>query len=158
MTVTLEEINARTKGVTTWEELKKIYLEIGVITPRDLERDEIFNKAEGILIERHERGEINDLEYSRLIIELEHGHTRACSQLYDEEFGAPEEHSEVDEWLAELDKIIAARNTGKISIDEYWRLCFELDKKYYFADEDDAVLYLDIDAEENFPARISANA
>ena len=68
------------------------------------------------------------------------------------------EQAECDEWLAELSNLMDARDAGKITLDEYCALCFELDKKYGIATDDDAERYLDIDAEENFPARISANA
>ncbi len=59
----------------------------------------------------------------------------------------PQEQADCQQWLNEFDKLIAARDAGKISAAEYCRLCFELDKKYGLAEAEDADLYL-IDDEE----------
>ncbi|MBQ9486712.1 MAG: hypothetical protein IJU91_02780 [Selenomonadaceae bacterium] len=144
MEFTKEYLTERTKGLTAWEDLRKVYVEIGAITPADIANDKIFSAAEGILIDKHERGEITDLEFNRMSIELDHEHTRSCVQRYDEEStlaGKPVQKCEWDFWLDELDEIIAQRNAGKITDDEYWHKCFDLDKKYYFADDDDGHLY-----------------
>ena len=143
MKITEEELYDLTKGVKTWDELKNTFIKLGLITPKEIEMDENFSKLDKIIFQKRERGEITELEYNRMNIELEHENTRACSKLYDEENGVnTDDKCEIDEWLEELDKIIAARNTNKITLTEYWKLCFELDKKYGFAYDDDATIYL----------------
>ena len=76
---------------------------------------------------------------------------------------SPQEQAECQNWLNELGKLMDARDTGKIDVNEYCRLCFELDKKYGIADDEDAELYLndeeddtaDAHAENNFNARFA---
>lgn len=58
-----------------------------LMTPREIALSNEFVKRTGILIEQHERGEISDGEYERLLKELDDEHTSACERLYDEEFG-----------------------------------------------------------------------
>ena len=143
LVTTSEELNELTQNVTTWKELKNVYTEFGVITSKEIEMSEKFSKLDNIFFQKRERGEISELEYNRITIELDHEHTRACSELYDAEHGVnPDEKCEIDEWLEELDKIIAARDADKISTEEYWRRCFELDKKFNFAYDEDAKFYL----------------
>jgi len=144
--ISAEELHELTKGVRTWDELKAIYIKVGIITPAEIDIDEKFSRISNIIFQKRERGEITELEYNRMMIELDHEQTRAYSELYDKEHGEPAEKCEIDYWIEELDKIIAARDANKISTEEYWRLCFELDKKYFYADEDDAKIYL---GEEN---------
>lgn len=80
-----------------------------------------------------------------------------CWKDVRKEFMSPEEQAECDEWLTELDKIVLAHDAGEISAEEYWRLCFELDKKFGLADEEDADIYLGAEDEENFSEQISAH-
>ena len=74
-----------------------------------------------------------------------------------DEIMTPQEQSECQDWLKELGKLMDARDAGKINVDEYCRLCFELDKKYGLADEDDAELYFEEvgEDENNFTARFA---
>lgn len=57
-----------------------------------------------------------------------------------------EEISECDKWLAELGILMDKLDAGEITQKEYRKLCFELDKKYNLAEDNDAVFYL---SEEN---------
>ena len=63
-----------------------------------------------------------------------------------DEFMTPQEQADCQAWLEELGKLMDARDAGKITVKEYCRRCFELDKKYGLADDEDADLYFD---EEN---------
>ena len=66
-----------------------------------------------------------------------------------DEFMTPQEQAKCQAWLDELGKLMDARDTGKISVGEYCRLCFELDKRYGLAEDEDAELYLNGDTETN---------
>lgn len=57
-----------------------------------------------------------------------------------------EEISECDKWLAELGILMDKLDAGEITQKEYRKLCFELDKKYNLAEDNDADFYL---SEEN---------
>ena len=57
-----------------------------------------------------------------------------------------EEISECDKWLAELGILMDKLDEGEITQKEYRKLCFELDKKYNLAEDNDADFYL---SEEN---------
>ena len=73
-----------------------------------------------------------------------------------DELMTPQEQADCKKWLNEFAELIDARDTGKITADKYCRLCFELDKKYGLADEEDIDLYLnnDDDLEEDFSGQI----
>lgn len=62
-----------------------------------------------------------------------------------DEFMTPQEQAECKAWLDELGKLMDARDAGEITVKEYCRLCFELDKKYGLADDEDTDLYLNAD-------------
>ena len=69
-------------------------------------------------------------------------------------------HTFPAEALKELGELMDARDAGKLNVKEYCRLCFELDKKYGLADEEDAELYLgeeepDTDVENDFDAPLT---
>lgn len=81
-----------------------------------------------------------------------------CWEDIRDKFMTPAEQAECNAWLDKLGKLMDARDAGKITAEEYCWLCFELDKKYGIATDEDAERYLGTDAEEIFPARISANA
>lgn len=80
-----------------------------------------------------------------------------------DELMTPQEQIECQAWLNELGKLMDARDAGKLNVKEYCRLCFELDKKYGLADEEDAALYLgeddepdaDEDVENDFDAPLT---
>lgn len=123
------------------------------------------------LFSKRERGEISDEEYKSLVEEMDNEWLEASERLYDEEFGGglilrnkltcwkdvrdkfmtPQEQVECQTWLDELGKLMNARDAGEINAKEYCRLCFELDKKYGLADDEDADFYLntDNDVEKN---------
>lgn len=138
--------------------------------------DEYMEKFRA-LFDRRDSGEISSEECERLAEELDDEHTEAFSRLYDEEHGdkknseltywsdvrdefmTAQEQAECQDWLAELGKLMEARDAGKINVKEYCRLCFELDKKYGIADDEDAELYLaedeDYNEEPNFNAPLA---
>jgi len=77
-----------------------------------------------------------------------------------DELMTPQEQIECQAWLKELGELMDARDAGKLNVKEYCRLCFELDKKYGLADEEDAELYLgeeepDTDVENDFDAPLT---
>ena len=77
-----------------------------------------------------------------------------------DELMTPQEQIECQIWLKELGELMDARDAGKLNVKEYCRLCFELDKKYGLADEEDAELYLgeeepDTDVENDFDAPLT---
>ena len=74
-----------------------------------------------------------------------------------DEFMTPQEQCECQAWLDELGELMDARDAGKIDADEYCRLCFELDKKYGIADEEDAELYLNENAELDINSHVENN-
>ena len=57
-----------------------------------------------------------------------------------------EEILDCDKWLAELGILMDKLDAGEITKKEYRKLCFELDKKYNLAEDNDADFYL---SEEN---------
>lgn len=59
-----------------------------------------------------------------------------------------EEKSECDNWLSELGILMDKLDSGKITEKEYLKLCFELDKKYNLAEENDADFYLETENNE----------
>ena len=65
-----------------------------------------------------------------------------------DEFMTPQEQAECQAWLDELGKLMDARDAGKITAKEYCRRCFELDKKYELADDEDADFYLNADDDD----------
>ncbi len=145
----IEDLRERTKNLTTWADLRKEYFNLGIFGLKDIELEEKFSEADAKIFEKYERGEITKQEFDHLSIELDHEHTRACREISG---GS----RECDEWLTELDEIVLAHDAGEISAEEYWRLCFELDKKFGLADEEDADIYLGAEDEENFSEQISA--
>ena len=77
-----------------------------------------------------------------------------------DELMTPQEQIECQSWLKELGELMDARDAGEINVKEYCRLCFELDRKYGLADEEDAELYLgeeepDTDVENDFDAPLT---
>ena len=77
-----------------------------------------------------------------------------------------EEKSECDNWLSELGILMDKLDSGEITEKEYLKLCFELDKKYNLAEEDDADFYLAtendevenlVEEENNFSEQIAVN-
>lgn len=157
-------MNRNENGFLIWDK----DFEKEMFTSKEIAISEKFLKLNEIILQKRDNGEITELEFNRMSIELDHEHTRACSELYDEEHGVnPDEKCEIDEWLEKLDKIIAERNANKITVTEYWQRCFELDKKYFLADEDDAKLYLgdtktgetdsNFDEENNFIGQVAVN-
>lgn len=63
-----------------------------------------------------------------------------------------EEKSECDNWLSELGILMDKLDSGEITEKKYLKRCFELDKKYNLAEENDADFYL---ATENDEVEIS---
>lgn len=74
-----------------------------------------------------------------------------------------EEISECDKWLAELGILMDKLDAGEITQKEYRKLCFELDKKYNLAEDNDADFYLDkenenlVEEENNFSGQVAVN-
>ncbi|MBQ7197928.1 MAG: hypothetical protein IJS29_01565 [Selenomonadaceae bacterium] len=59
-----------------------------------------------------------------------------------------DEKSECDKWLDELGKLMDEFDAGKINEMEYRKLCFELDKKFNIADDNDEDFYLNSNDDE----------
>lgn len=59
-----------------------------------------------------------------------------------------DEKSECDKWLDELGKLMDEFDAGKITEMEYRKLCFELDKKFNIADDNDEDFYLNLNDDE----------